>query len=208
MRPLPRLLAFTDNRIAALDDLGIRAAGIAAVGPAVALVARLPSSSADDLAALSARFVALARPPQADVLVTGRGDVALSTGAQGVILRSGDLKTADIRGWFAGPAANRWCLRSVHSEDEARAAVDDGADALIAGTIWPSATHPERPGAGRGFLSRIIALGLPTFAIGGVTAARAVEAFADGAWGVAAISAVWDADRPYRAAREILAAWN
>ncbi len=91
MRPLPRLLAFTDDRVAALDDLGIRAAAIAAAGPAVALVARLPSGTTNQLATLAQRLVANAAAPMAMVLVTGRADVALAVGAQGVILRKDDL---------------------------------------------------------------------------------------------------------------------
>ena len=74
MRPLPRLLAFVDDRVAALEDLGVRAAAIAAVGPAVGLVARIPAGSADTLTALAARLVALAAPPMATVLVSGRAD--------------------------------------------------------------------------------------------------------------------------------------
>ena len=49
---------------------------------------------------------------------------------------------------------------------------------------------------------------MPTFAIGGVTAARAIEARDAGAWGVAAITAVWDADDPYAAVMETLQPWS
>jgi thiamine-phosphate pyrophosphorylase len=41
-------------------------------------------------------------------------------------------------------------------------------------------------------------------AIGGVTPPRAAEARAAGAYGVAAIRAVWDADDPAAAARALL----
>ena len=40
MRPLPRVHAITDARVLALDDLGVRAAAIAAAGSGVALHAR------------------------------------------------------------------------------------------------------------------------------------------------------------------------
>ena len=40
MRPLPRLHAVTDAAVLAVPDFGIRAAAIAAAGPAVALHAR------------------------------------------------------------------------------------------------------------------------------------------------------------------------
>ncbi|MBA2459550.1 MAG: hypothetical protein H0V43_11450, partial [Gemmatimonadales bacterium] len=59
MRPLPRLHAFTDARVLALDDLGIRAAAIAAAGAAVALHARDRSATGAALARAACRLGAL-----------------------------------------------------------------------------------------------------------------------------------------------------
>jgi thiamine-phosphate pyrophosphorylase len=222
------LLAFTDDRVAALDDLGVRAAAIAAAGPAVALVARLPHGTTDRLAALAQRFVANAVSPMAMVLVTGRADVAMAVGAQGVILRKDDLSVGTVRGLPERSSRHpersegsrssdqvlrfaqddRIICRSIHSLAEAETAVRDGADALIVGSIWPSATHPDRAAAGTALLSEVVSLGRPTYAIGGITTARAAEARAAGAWGVAVISATWDAASPYQAAMEILAVWS
>ena len=222
MRPLPRLLAFVDDRIGALDDLGVRAAAVAAAGPAAGLVARLPRGSTDRLAALAQRFVALAAPPMASVFVTGRADLALAVGAHGVILRNGDLDVATVRALLHGehregsarPVAiprfirdDTRIFRSVHTVTEAELAVAEGADALIVGSIWPSASHPDRAPAGTGLLSDVVSLGLPTYAIGGVTVARATEAHAAGAWGVAAITAVWDVAEPYQAAMAMVRPW-
>lgn len=207
MRPLPRLLAFADDRIAVLEDLGVRAAAIAAAGPAVGLVARLPNGSADRLAALAQRFVALAAPPMASVLVTGRADVAAATGAHGVILRQRDLCHPERS--EGSPRSSRLAIvRSIHTLAEAESAVADGADALVVGSIWSTSTHPDRAAAGTELLREVVLLGLPTFAIGGVTPARALEARAAGAWGVAAITALWDAAEPYAAAMEMLQSWS
>lgn len=199
MTVLPRLLAYADAEVVARDDLGQRAAAIAAVGPEVALVARWPDGSADQLATLADRFVRLARPAGARVLVTGRADIAAAVGADGVILRRDDLGAADARTLGA-----RLVFRSVHGVDEAREAVQDGADALVVGTIWATDSHPGRPGAGVDLLRAIAALGVPCYAIGGVTAERAAEARAAGAQGVAAVRAVWAAARSYDAARELV----
>lgn len=191
-----------DARIAARDDLGIRAGAIAAAGPLVALVARIPGGSADALTALAMRFVALAAPPMATVLVTGRADIAQACGAHGVIARDGDLPLDELR--RLAPAPGYLHLRSVHDLAGAEAAVAEGADALVVGTIWASASHPGRPGAGLGLIEATARLGCPVFAIGGVTSARAREARDAGAWGVAAIGALWDAVDPYRAAVELV----
>lgn len=202
MRPLPRLLAFCDDRVAALDDLGVRAAAIAAVGPAVALVARLPGGTAAAHERLAARFVANAAPPMASVLVTGRADIALTVGAHGVVLRHGDLSAHEVR-QLSG-ARDYFLICSVHDLPSAEVAIAEGADALIVGTIWESETHPGRAGAGLGMIEATARLGKPVYAIGGVTPERAREAREAGAWGVAAIRAVWDAGDGHQAALELV----
>jgi hypothetical protein len=97
VRPLPRVLAYTNDEIARREDFGILAAALAAAGPAVALVARAPDASADALTALADRCVRLARAPEAMVLVSGRADIAAASDAHGVILRGGDIAVADAR---------------------------------------------------------------------------------------------------------------
>lgn len=197
MSALPRLLAYLDADIASRDDLGVGLAAIAAAGPEVALVARLPGGSIDALTALAARTVANARPPRAHVYVSGRSDVALAVGADGVVLRRGDLAPHDV-------PAQLTTLASVHSLEEARTAIAEGAAALIVGTIWETTSHPGRPGVGLDLIRETATLGRPVYAIGGVTAARAAEAVAAGAWGVATIGAVWNAPRPYAATMALL----
>lgn len=200
------MLAYTTGAIARREEFGIQAAALAAAGPAVALVARLPDGTADALAALADRCVRLARAPGATVLVTGRADIAAATDAHGVILRGGDIAVADARQLRRPGGQPLLVCRSVHDIAAAEAAATAGVDALIMGTIWPSASHPGQPGAGTALLTRCAALGLPVFAIGGVTPARAREAVDCGAWGVAAIGALWDAPKPYLAMTEMLAA--
>lgn len=202
MKPLPRLLAYLDDNIAARDDLGIGLAAIAAAGPEVALVARLPNGSVEELGALAARCMANARPPRAQVYVTGRIDVVLEVGADGMIARRDDPEIRDLRAVSTAPVI----LASVHSLAEARSAVAAHADGLVVGTIWPSNSHPGQPGAGPDLITQCAALGKPVYAIGGVTAERAREAVAAGAHGVAAIQALWSAPRPYAATVAMLEA--
>lgn len=198
MRPLPRLLAYLDDRTAARDDLGVGLAAIAAAGPAVALVARLPGGSTDALVQLAQRCLANARPPGAQVFVTGRIDVALALGANGVIARQRDLALSEMRALAATRGSIR-ILAAVHSRAEAEAATAAGADGLVVGTIWTSPSHPDRPGAGVALISECVRLDRPVYAIGGVTPERAREAREAGAWGVAAIGALWDTTDPFAA---------
>ena len=209
MKPLPRLLVMTDERVTSLPDAPQRAAAVAAVGPAAGLVARLPASSTDELAQLATRFVALARPPMASVFVSARSDVAAASGANGVVSRRGDLDPATMRSLLQDADVHGTAvLASVHSLEEAEIAVSQGADGLIVGTIWDTPSHPGAAVAGPGLIDRVARCGVPVWAIGGVTEARALEVRDAGAWGVAAISAVWDAPDPNRAALSLLAPWR
>jgi thiamine-phosphate diphosphorylase len=190
--------------VAVLPDLGVRASAIAAAGSAVALHARDRTMGGDALARLTRRFVALARPPEAAVFVSGRPDLAAALGADGVQLAAGDLAPADAR----RALPHGWVGRSVHTEEEGRAAIGEGADFLLAGTIFESASHPGHPAAGPALIERLARLGGPVIAIGGITPALAPSLLESGAWGVAALSALWDAPDPYARALEFLACWS
>ena len=203
MRPLPRLHAITTDAICRGADFGIQAAAIAAAGSAVAIHARAPESTAAQLTVFARRLVALARPPEAAVIVSGRPDIARGVGAQGVQLRAGDLAVADARAVLGAG----WIGRSIHSEAEAEAAVAEGADYLVVGTIYDSVSHPGRAAAGLEMVRRTAALGVPVIAIGGMNPERARAAREAGAWGIAAISALWQVKDPYAAALDLLAPW-
>ncbi len=203
MRPLPRVHAFTDHTILSAPDFGIRAAAIAAAGAAVALHARDRGGPGARLAASTLRMVALARPPEAAVFVSGRPDIAAASGAHGVQLGAGDLTPDDARRVLL----HGWVGRSVHSPDEARVAVEEGADFLVVGSIYETPSHPGRAAVGTGLLREAARLGLPVIAIGGITPERVPELKAAGAYGVAAIRALWQADDPAAATLSMLAPW-
>jgi thiamine-phosphate diphosphorylase len=203
MRPLPRVHAFTDARLLSALDFGIRAAAIAAGGPAVALHARDRGGSVARLASAAARMLTLARPPEAAVFVSGRPDVAAAVGAQGVQLAAQDLAPGDARALVR----QGWIGRSVHNLEEALEAVAEGADFLVVGNIYETASHPDRPAAGLELVRRAAGLGKPVIAIGGITPERAPAVKAAGGYGVASIRALWDADDPAAATQAMLEPW-
>jgi thiamine-phosphate diphosphorylase len=203
MRPLPRVHAFTDAALLAAPELGIRAAAIAAGGSAVALHARAREANGAMLAAGAQRLVALARPAEAAVLVSGRPDIAAAVGANGVQLAKGDLTPADARRVLR----HGWIGRSVHSLEDAMAAISEGADFLVVGSIYETASHPGQPAAGLRLVCEAAGLGRPVIAIGGITPERAAAVKEAGAYGVAAISALWRASDPAAATLAMLAPW-
>jgi len=204
VRPLPRLHAVTAADVIAAPDFGVRAAAIAAAGPAVALHARDRTAGGAELARVAARLLALARPPEAAVFVNGRPDVAAAVGAQGVQLAAGDLSPADAR-LVLGPG---WVGRSVHAVGEAETAVAEGADFLLVGSVYETPTHPGRAAVGLGLVRAAATLGPPVIAIGGIDPARAREVCDAGAYGVAAIGALWRAADPAAATLALLAPWT
>jgi thiamine-phosphate pyrophosphorylase len=139
------------------------------------------------LLALVRRVIAEVADTPARVLVNDRLDVALAAGAHGVHLRGDSIAASRVRaiaprGFLVG--------RSVHALDEAIAIDREGAvDYLIFGTVFASAGKPGgHPVAGVEALARVCAaVRTPVLAVGGIDAARAVEARRAGAQGVAAI---------------------
>lgn len=203
MRPLARLHAITDGAVLALDDLGVRAAAIASLGSAVALHARDRAAHPDALVAAASRLLALARPTEAQVFVNGRPDIARATGAHGVQLADDDLAPDDARRVLGDGLVGR----SVHSADGAFRARDEGADFVVLGHIFPTPSHATARPLGLNEVARAARAEIPVIAIGGIGPAEAARARDAGAWGVAAIRALWHSDNPAVAAQALLAPW-
>jgi thiamine-phosphate diphosphorylase len=137
------------------------------------------------------------------VFISGRVDIAAAVGAQGVQLGAADLMPADARRVLP----RGWIGRSVHTVEEAGVAVEEGADFLVVGSIYKTASHPDREPAGPGLVTRIAKLGLPVIAIGGITPERVAELKDAGAYGVAAIRSLWHAADPAGATMAMLSPW-
>jgi thiamine-phosphate diphosphorylase len=159
------------------------------------------------LLALVRAVLAATAGTAARVLVNDRVDVALAAGAHGVHLRGDSIPAPRVRemsprGFLLG--------RSVHALDEAIAIDREGAvDYLIFGTVFPSAGKPrDHQVVGVEALARVCAaVRTPVLAIGGIDAARAVEARRAGARGVAAIGMFASPDAA-QAVREIRRAFD
>jgi thiamine-phosphate pyrophosphorylase len=138
-------------------------------------------------------------------IVNDRIDVGLATGTDGFQLGTNSLPL-NVARQLAGE--EHLLGVSVHSVEEAQAAVTGGADFLLAGTIFASRSHPERGGCGPGLLREIKQrTGVyPLLAIGGITSENARSAIEAGADGVAVISAILRAPDIAQATREILTA--
>lgn len=202
---VPPLHVVTDDAVVArMDFLPLAEAVVAAGGAELALHLRAPGMSGRGLWQMARALQFVVAGQGTWLMVNDRADVARSV-AHGVQVGQRGLTAADARRVMGD---ERIVGVSVHSADEARAALDGDPDFLVAGTIWETESHPGRPGAGVELIGRIAALGVPTVAIGGVTPARAGETRRAGAAGVAVLRGVWDAPDPAAAVREYLSYWK
>jgi thiamine-phosphate pyrophosphorylase len=157
-------------------------AGWRAARRATMLQLRAPALRTVDLEREGARLVASSPIP---VVFSSRCDVALACGAAGVNLPERDIATRDARTLMD----RRLVGRSVHSLESAQVAEHEGADYVIFGPVWGSASHPDVVPVGVDALARVAsALRIPVLAIGGVTQDRIRLSEAAGAAGYAAIS--------------------
>ncbi|MGQ0704040.1 MAG: sulfur carrier protein ThiS [Gemmatimonadales bacterium] len=214
MKELPRLFCMTTDAICRAPDYLDRARTIADIGDQAAIVVRAPGSTTAELARFAEatiRAVAERRAPSAGsraaaVVVHARPDLARVVGADGVQLRREDLSPVDARSVLG----KGWIGVSIHDPAEAEQAIAGGADYLVAGNVFESTSHPGRPARELDWLAEIAGLGKPVIAIGGITPERAARARAAGAYGVAAISAIWDVAsirETAEAVRALLAPW-
>ncbi len=194
---LPRLHAITDERIARRSDLDDIARDLAnAGGSDLAFHARGRQLSGREHYDLAVR---LSVGQTVRLFVNDRLDIALAVPAAGVQLGRGSLSVSAAR------ALNpRWWIgKSVHDLAEAEAARIEGADYLVVGPVYATASHPGRRPLGLKRLEAIaVAMGdLPVIAIGGITADRVRIIRKAGAYGIAAIRALWDAGDAAEAVR-------
>lgn len=193
MSRLPRLHLVTDDEV--LSEPGFVAsarAALAATDRPVALHLRGPRSPVRALLAAARALEGPVAAAGAWLVVNDRLDLAAGVGARGVQLGARSLpveRVVALRAEGLIPASLAVGV-SVHAPAEAARAV--GADWLVAGTVFASASHPGRPGRGTPLIRAIAEAGVaPVVAIGGVTPARVSDVAAAGAYGVAVLSGVW-----------------
>lgn len=204
MTAIPPLHVVTDDEVLADPSFRDRAAALLeGHGGSLALHLRGPRVGGRALHDLAAPLAEAARSAGALLVVNDRLDVALAVRADAVHLGARSIPV---------PAARRlrgeWTIGvSVRGPEEAAEAVAGGAAYLFVGTIWGSASHPGREGAGPERVREVTdRVSVPTLAIGGVTPDRVRVAVEAGAHGVAVIRGVWSAADPVRAAAAYLEA--
>lgn len=134
------------------------------------------------------------------LVINGRVDIALAAGAEAVQVGRDHLPVAAVRD-LAGDSLRIGA--SVHDLPTADRRRLEGADYLLAGSVYHTASHPGIEPAGVGLVELLAPMRLPVIAIGGIRTERVGELRAAGAAGVAVVTAVWAAADPVAAATEL-----
>lgn len=201
---LPRLHLVTDESIIRGDGFSGQVSALAdAFGPRIAIHLRGGTLGGRVFFEVAESCAPLAQERGTFLVINDRVDVALCCGVPAIQLPRHSLSIQDARRLVGQGVA---IGVSVHTPEESARAVTEGADFLLAGTVFSTPSHPGRTGRGVGWLGGLAALGRPVIAIGGITAERAVEVMRTGVHGVAVIRAVWNAPDPIAAVDELLRA--
>jgi len=143
---------------------------------------------------------------RAALVINERIDVALASSAWGVQLGE-EAVPVDLARRILG---TRYVIgRSVHSIEGALTAQSQGADYLVAGTMYASSSHPDTEPAGPALVQAITQVcSLPVIGIGGIAPGNLRGVVDAGACGVAVISSILASPDPKAAAWELKKALN
>src|ERR1700716_515283 len=136
------------------------------------------------------------------LIVNDHADIAIAVDADGVHLGQDDLPPSVVRELpgFRG----RLIGRSTHSLEQARAAMDEGADYIAVGPVFPTPTKAGRPAVGTSLVSEVAAIAdRPFVAVGGIDHDNAATVVGAGARALAVVRAVYDAVDPAESARRL-----
>ena len=201
--PVPIVHAVTNDEIVLRADFLERARHVMQAGGArVAVHVRAPRLGGRQLYHLACSIVQLQSETGAWAVVNDRADVALASGARGVQLTSRSIAAADVVAF----APDLWVGASVHSSQDAQSAKEGGARWIVVGhaTGHSTASDVDR---GPGFIGRLAGdPAMPVIAIGGVRPENVARLVAAGAYGVAVIRGVWNANDAGAAVIEYLSA--
>jgi len=180
-------------------------AALALEGGARMIQLRDKSAGLRQLLPQAREIARLCREYRACFIVNDRLDLALAADAQGVHLGQDDLPPRVAR---AVLGRDKLLGVSTHSLDQARRAVEEGADYVGIGPIFHTATKTTGYAPlGLDIISSLRAsLNVPLIAIGGITLETVEAVMRAGASGVAVIGAVARARDPAAAVRAFLRA--
>ena len=136
--------------------------------------------------------------------VNDRMDLALATCADGVHLGQEDMPVRVARELAKRAGCKIWIGKSTHSLKQALAAEREGADYIGVGPVFATPTKPCAKSVGLRFVKQAaMKIRIPWVAIGGIDRGNIRDVIAAGASRVAVVRAIFAAQDPESAAREL-----
>lgn len=161
--------------------------------------------SGEDKRRLAIELQSICKQNSIPFIVNDDVELALSIDADGVHIGQEDETIENVRQRFGDKILGV----SVHSEEEAEAAISAGADYLGIGPIFSTTTKEDaKPAAGVSLIQllREKDILIPIVGIGGITSTNASSVMDAGADGVAVITAISHADSPRGQTKELVQA--
>ena len=172
-------------------------------GGVKAIQLREKDLSGRDLFSLAERSRTLCQAYHAALFINDRVDVALAVDAAGVQLSKSSLPLVTAR-TLLGP--QKIIGLSTHSLQEAKEAQQNGADFILFGPVYFTASKAAygAPQGLAGLKTIVDNISLPVYAIGGIKAENVKSTKNCGVRGVALISAIVSSENPKEATQTIL----
>ena len=158
-----------------------------------------------DMFYLAEKVKALCDAHHASLLINDRVDVAMAVDADGVHLGGASVSVRTARSLIGD---HKLIGVSIHSLAEAEASALAGADFLVFGPVYYTASKaPYGEPQGLDPLKKVVEkISIPVYSIGGIKADNIGAVRATGTKGVSLISAIISASYPRQAAEEIIRA--
>jgi thiamine-phosphate pyrophosphorylase len=210
-RPPVDLSLYLVTDTALCGAVGVAATVTEAVAAGVTTVqVRDPYCTDDEFVALCRSVAAVLAPTGVPLIVNDRVHLVSAIGADGAHVGQGDLHPEAARKLIGPDALLGLSVQTVAQVDVAVGAWPTVIDYLGVGPIWPQTTKPDAAEpAGLRRLGQIVAASpWPCVAIGGVDARRTPLVKAQGAAGVAVVSAICGQPDVADATRRLRLAWD
>ena len=144
---------------------------------------------------------ALCRRYGVPFIVNDNVDIAIACGADGIHVGQEDMEAGAVRRQVG---EDMTLGVSVHTVEEAQQAVQDGADYLGLGAVFPTSTKTDADQMSVDMLQAICkAVEVPVVAIGGINRSNLLRLSGSGVNGVALVSAIFSAQDIEGACREL-----
>jgi thiamine-phosphate pyrophosphorylase len=162
---------------------------------------RAKNLSDQALVGLGNQLAVMCRAAKVPFFVNDRPDIALAVNADGVHLGQDDMELEDAKRIMGSKAVGI----STHTPAQAKRAVDQGADLIGYGPVFPTTTKKTSDSTvGIAGLTSVCRWApLPVVAIGGITIDNLGEVIMTGVPLVAAIRAICGAENPRHAAQTV-----